>query len=88
LFGLELRVEPELYCCRDLRRDGFAAFCGWLILVMLHGFYRGCAEGRWAGDDRDLADAAVGSHFRRDADIAGNEISHGVGRIDGLGCAD
>ena len=62
--------------------------CGRLILVLLHGFYRGCAEGRWAGDNRDLTDVAIGSHFRSDAYISGDEISHGVGGIDGLGGAD
>ena len=67
---------------------GFAAFCGRLILVLLHGFYRGCAKGRWAGDNRDLTDAAIGSHFRSDAYISGDEISHGVGWVDGLGGAD
>lgn len=82
---LGLWIEPEFYCGGDLGGDGSASLGGGLVFILLHGFDRGCAEGRRAGDDRDFADVAVGAHFGRDSHIAGDEIPHGIGWINGLG---
>jgi hypothetical protein len=78
-----LWVVPELDGDGDVGIYGTSAFRGGCVLVLLDGVDGGLVKLRGAAENLDGFDAAFGVDEGIEADVAGDEVAHGVGRIDG-----